>query len=206
MKARCFSLVVAVFCCRVALAQDTPITAPTSTITILTTPYPTGVAGACSVFAAQSVLSSIEQTLNIGSQTTGAGAGKVAYNPLTIVKNVDTCSAQLFGVAASGTPFKEVLVVVETRAAGTGALTGQTYMIRLGLAAVRTLDDSASNGTVLLEKVTFEYGDLTIAQFNAVTGAQVSCSGWDRVKNVVDTSNCSALQTVAKNRSAGKTR
>jgi type VI protein secretion system component Hcp len=204
MKSRFFSLVGAVLLCQVALAQDTPITAPTSTITILTAPYTGSTTGPCSVFAAQSVLSGIAQTLNIGQ--TGVGAGKVTFNPFTIAKNVDTCSAQLFAMGATGTPLMELIAVVETRVAATGALTGQTYMIRLGMAAVATLDDSASTGTVLLEKITFQYGDLTIAQFNAVTGAEISCSGWNRVTITADVSNCNALATVARDRSQGRTR
>jgi len=206
MKSRFFYLVLAVFLCQVALAQDTPITAPTSTITILTTPYMGSTTGPCSVFAAQSLLSGIAQTINIGSQSSGAGAGKVTFNPFSIAKNVDTCSAQLFVMGASGTAFRELIAVVESRDFTLGALVGQTYMIRLGLAAVAALDDSASTGTVLLEKITFQYGDLTIAQFNAVTGAQISCSGWNRVTNTADVSNCSALTTIAYNRSRGHTR
>jgi len=109
-------------------------------------------------------------------------------------------------MGASGTAFRELIAVVESRDFTLGALVGQTYMIRLGLAAVAALDDSASTGTVLLEKITFQYGDLTIAQFNAVTGAQISCSGWNRVTNTADVSNCSALTTIAYNRSRGHTR
>jgi hypothetical protein len=34
----------------------------------------------------------IEQTLNIGSQSTGAGAGKVTFNPFSITRKVDRAS------------------------------------------------------------------------------------------------------------------
>ena len=203
------ALVLAAASSQTALAQDTPITAPTATITILTTPYGGSTTGPCSVFAAQSVMSNIAQTLDIGSQSSGAGAGKVTFNPFTIAKQVDSCSATLFVQAASGTAFKEVIAVVESRTKVNGVLgapNGQTFMIRLGLAAVASLDDTASDGSNLLEKVTFDFGDLTIAQFDAVSGRMSSCSGWDRVRNIQDSSNCGELETIALNRARGKAR
>jgi hypothetical protein len=38
----------------------------------------------------------IEQTLNIGSQSTGAGAGKARFNPFSITRNIDVASPNLF--------------------------------------------------------------------------------------------------------------
>ncbi len=38
----------------------------------------------------------IEQTLNIGSQSTGAGAGKVTFNPFSITRKIDRASPTLF--------------------------------------------------------------------------------------------------------------
>src|SRR4051794_37054555 len=46
----------------------------------------------------------IEQTLNIGSQSTGAGAGKVTFNPFSITRKIDVSSATFFEQACSGTP------------------------------------------------------------------------------------------------------
>jgi len=39
----------------------------------------------------------IEQTLNIGSQSSGAGAGKVTFNPFQITKKTDSSSPQVSG-------------------------------------------------------------------------------------------------------------
>jgi hypothetical protein len=64
-----------------------------------------------SVFEIDDFSFDIEQTLNIGSQSTGAGAGKVTFNPFQITRKIDRGSPQLFGqlelVNASG-------VVLET--------------------------------------------------------------------------------------------
>lgn len=38
----------------------------------------------------------VEQVLNIGSQSSGAGAGKVTFNPFTITKSADSASASFF--------------------------------------------------------------------------------------------------------------
>ena len=40
--------------------------------------------------ALDEVVGGIEQTLNIGSQSTGAGAGKVTFEPFVITKKTDT--------------------------------------------------------------------------------------------------------------------
>jgi len=38
----------------------------------------------------------IEQTLNIGSQSSGAGAGKVTFNPFSITRKTDVASPKFF--------------------------------------------------------------------------------------------------------------
>ena len=37
-----------------------------------------------------------ETTLNVGSQSTGAGAGKVTFNPFSITRKIDKSSPVLF--------------------------------------------------------------------------------------------------------------
>lgn len=59
--------------------------------------------------------SDIEQTLNIGSQSTGAGAGKITFNPFKITKFIDAISPALFLNAASGTPFKTAEVFLSAK-------------------------------------------------------------------------------------------
>jgi type VI secretion system Hcp family effector len=50
----------------------------------------------------------IEQTLNIGSQSGGSGAGKATFTPFQITKKVDSATPQLFESAISGAAFREV--------------------------------------------------------------------------------------------------
>ena len=52
-----------------------------------------------------------QQTLNIGSQSSGAGAGKVTFNPLDLVLTQPALTPALFEMLASGATFKEVDVL-----------------------------------------------------------------------------------------------
>ncbi|WP_246408983.1 type VI secretion system tube protein Hcp [Granulicella aggregans] len=174
--------------CGSIFAQDNPITARTATIAVTLKSY--GDTAAACVFNASSVKYNIEQTLNIGSQSSGAGAGKITFNPLSIVKPIDLCSPVFFSSAVSGTAFSEVLVVISPPA---GNASQSTFVIRLGLAAVKDLTDAAADKTVIQEQVLLEYGDLTLAELSP-SGSLLSCRGWDRVRNVQDSSHCSELQ------------
>src|SRR3954451_9579978 len=67
----------------------------------------------------------IEQTLNIGSQSTGAGAGKVTFNPFSITRKIDKSSPTFFQMACSGTAFKQV--VLGLRKSAVGETSGKFY-------------------------------------------------------------------------------
>jgi type VI secretion system secreted protein Hcp len=129
----------------------------------------------------------IEQTLNIGSQSTGAGAGKVTFNPFSITRKIDKLSPRLLSMACSGTPFQKV--ALGSRKAAGGDTAGVIYLVFLfKLVAVKTIswsyDDEAPK-----ETVTFEYGGLQVhysqqqANGNFLTAVP---GGWNRVKNVKD--------------------
>jgi type VI secretion system Hcp family effector len=59
----------------------------------------------------------IEQTLNIGSATGGAGSGKVTFNPFQITKKTDSASPNLFQACVS----KEVFPLVVFKIYDTGS-------------------------------------------------------------------------------------
>ena len=131
----------------------------------------------------QSCFSDVEQTLNIGSQSTGAGAGKIVFNPFIISRKTDAISPSLFERSASGTPFKtiEVFYVDDSQI----LQFKQTYK----LAAVKTISWSVNaDSTGVSENVTFEYGGLVIAVFQKNTEGEIEVfrTGWNRVKNVRD--------------------
>jgi type VI secretion system secreted protein Hcp len=126
----------------------------------------------------------LQQTLNIGSQATGAGAGKVAFNALSVTRVVDSFSPKLFQMAAAGTPFAYV-DLLESRASASDPR-GQAFLgWRFGLTAVASI--AWSHDDYVKETVSFQYGSLTMQYFpqmpNGSFGKPV-VAGWDRVKNV----------------------
>lgn len=48
----------------------------------------------------------VDNNLNIGSQSTGAGAGKVTFNPFSITRKIDKASPVLFAAAVGGKVLK----------------------------------------------------------------------------------------------------
>src|SRR6195952_5595768 len=128
----------------------------------------------------------VEQVLNIGSQSSGAGAGKITFNPFTITKKIDRLSTVLFQNCASGTPFArlDLLVVLNAGKARPSVLLQYT----MKLAALKTVsyvdDDLAPT-----ERVSFEYGGLQIRYATQRPDGQagtVLVSGWNRVRNILD--------------------
>lgn len=141
--------------------------------------------GACGLFEIEDFSFDIEQTLNIGSQSTGAGAGKVTFNPFSITRKIDRSSPILFQNACSGTPFKQVCVGLRKSAGGEQS--GIIYLVFVfRLVAVKTIgwsyDDEAPK-----ETTTFEYGSLQVhyspQKPNGSLGATVA-GGWNRVRNI----------------------
>jgi type VI secretion system secreted protein Hcp len=140
----------------------------------------------------------IEQVLNIGSQSAGAGAGKVTFNPFSITRNVDVNSPIFYQMCCSGTPFKSVDLALHkagTPAGPSGA--PQDYLtFTFKLVAVRTISwTQGAEGPG--ELITFEYGGLDITYYkqnaNGSYAATPAFAGWNRVKNVADTSAAAIL-------------
>jgi Type VI secretion system effector, Hcp/PEP-CTERM motif len=52
----------------------------------------------------------VEQVLNIGSQSSGAGAGKVTFNPFQITKQTDTVSGKLILANAAGAVLETITI------------------------------------------------------------------------------------------------
>ncbi len=129
----------------------------------------------------------IQQTLNIGSQTGGSGAGKVTFNPFRITRNIDKASPLLFQMACNGTPFQTVALVLR-RSAGS-SLAGVAFLkYSFKLMAVKSIAYAKSDVSPT-EVVTFEYGGLVIEYWpqkpDGSMGAKV-VDGWNRVKNILD--------------------
>jgi type VI protein secretion system component Hcp len=138
-----------------------------------------------------SVSGGMQQTLSIGS-TSGAGAGKVSFNPFVITKKIDTGSAPFEKALATGTPFNVQLyffhVVGDTQ---TFNCAQPDMRINLVLAAGSNESIQVPSGN---ETITLQYGleALRTATPNS-DGVNVwDANGgfcWNRVKNI----SCSAI-------------
>lgn len=144
-------------------------------------------AGKGRVFEVDNFNFDIEQTLNIGSQSTGAGAGRVQFNPFSIERKIDRSSPDFFQKACSGTPYKEV--VLGLRKSGGGDVSGAFFlMFRFLLVAVKTVA-WANGDEAPTETITFEYGALQILYGKQDANGMIKDkypAGWNRVKNVRD--------------------
>ncbi|MGG9961559.1 type VI secretion system tube protein Hcp [Ferruginibacter sp. SUN106] len=128
----------------------------------------------------------IEQTLSIVSTTNGAGAGKITFNDMHIIKTMDALTPTLMQNSCSGTPFKTVEVFFVTPQ----NIIFAKYIYKL--AGIRTMawTNTCPNGcTTLSEEIGFEYGSEIISINRAGLGEGKSGTlqaGWNRVKNVAD--------------------
>jgi len=129
----------------------------------------------------------IEQTLNIGSQSTGAGAGRVTFNPYSITRKIDQSSPIFYENACSGTPFQQVTLGL--RKASGGRTTGQIYLVfNFKLVAVKTISWSYDDESPK-ETITMEYGALQVWYQKQEADGQLKDTfkgGWSRVKNTYD--------------------
>jgi type VI secretion system secreted protein Hcp len=150
-----------------------------------------GVFTAGKIFEVSDYSFEIEQTLSIGSHSTGAGAGKISFAPFSITRVIDRASPLFFQMSCSGEPFKFVHLAL--RKAGGGAQqTGVIYLrYDFKLVAVKTIsysyDDEAPK-----ETITFEYGGLQIRYRQQKADGTFEAAipaGWNRVTNVADVSS-----------------
>lgn len=129
------------------------------------------------------------QTLNIGSQIAGVGAGKITFDPLTISKNVDFLSPYLFVRMASGESFRSVNIFFYEQIPQAAQITAKPVMlVQLGLAAIKTISVSATTGDEGLnnnETVAMEYGEIktTVYRYDTAGRRTEIAQGWSRILN-----------------------
>lgn len=128
---------------------------------------------------------SIEQTLNIGSQSSGTGSGRVDFKEFSITRKIDKASPTFFRMACSGTPFKNVALALRRSSGGS---TSGLFFLRFDfkLVAVKTISYSHDE-TSPKEEVTFEYGGFLLRycpQNSDGTQGAIQQDGWDRTKNI----------------------
>ncbi len=158
--------------------------------TLMSQPWALAPAG--QVFEIEDFSFDVEQTLNIGSQSSGAGAGKITFNPFSITRKIDVSSSTFFNMACSGTAFEKVTLAMR-KSSGVGGGAGTTagvIFLRFDfkLVAVKTISWSHDDESPK-EEVTFEYGGLQVRYLQQLASgafAPPQFAGWNRVRNVQD--------------------
>jgi type VI secretion system secreted protein Hcp len=144
-------------------------------------------AGKGMIFEVSDYSFDIEQVLNIGSQSKGAGAGKVTFNAFSITRAIDKSSPVLFQNACSGKAFMTVGLGLRKGAGDDSS--GQFFLsFMFKLVAVKTIS-WAHDEESPKETTTFEYGGLQVrygVQDAKGTIGAVLAGGWNRVRNVSD--------------------
>jgi len=145
--------------------------------------------GKNAVFEVDSFNFGIEQIVTIGSQAGGAGAGKVTFKEFNIERKIDKSSPILYQNACAGKSFQTVSLGFR-KAAGDNS--SGTFYLRFDfkLVAAKTIDWTHDEESPK-ETMTFMYGGLVmryLPQKPDGTMDAVAAGGWNRVKNIADTS------------------
>ncbi len=128
----------------------------------------------------------ISNTINIGSQSSGAGAAKAQLHEFTVSKAIDKVSPTLLQLAGSGGHISQMDLYLRKADGGTkGGLVFLQYTFKL--VYVATIDWSGDEGDeVPKEDVTFKYGALEIQFTGQKTNGQkgsTTTGKWNQVTN-----------------------
>ncbi|MBD8891297.1 Hcp family type VI secretion system effector [Roseibium litorale] len=133
-----------------------------------------------------------ETNVNIGSDTSGAGAaGKTTFKDFTIKKRTDTASCGLFHTLCTGNHFKEAIIELR-RSGGASDKSGKTFMkFHFKMVMVKDMSWSGDEGDDILEEdIIFEYGAIKVEYHKqSPDGKLTKASGgqgeakWSRVLN-----------------------
>ena len=99
----------------------------------------------------------VENTLNIGSASGGAGAGKVQFNEFNVKKRTDKASPFLFLHCCNGGVFNDVYLLLRRAGVDMSAGGGNYLKFSFKLVAVKKIGWS-SGDEICEEEVVFEYG------------------------------------------------
>lgn len=137
-----------------------------------------------------------DTTLNIGSQSSGAGAGKITFEPLTVTRVLDKNSPALFQITAGGRTFPTMVLTVVTHSGAKSRILAQW---KFALVALKSVAYSSPNE----ETDTFEYGASTFTYYNQTTGGKTvqNTGSWNRITNSpVTQQNLTAIGASAKHK------
>lgn len=131
-----------------------------------------------------------ENTVDIGSRTGGAGAGKATFKEGNMTKKTDSCSCELFKRLCVGEHFEEMVIELRRQAGSKagGGKSGLTFLMwEFKLVFIQDISWTGSDGDdVCEETVVYQYGALKVTySAQDKTGAMPTkfSAEWSRVKN-----------------------
>ena len=133
----------------------------------------------------------IEQALDIGSKSSGIGAGKITFNPLNFTRPSDRVSPTMFKMCCAGEHFKSVSLFIRRAGGSAGAAagsvtSGQTYLrFDFALVGIKTINWSVDDDSAK-EEVTMEYGAMSVRYLQqdvTGTGMKIYPASWNRIYN-----------------------
>ncbi|HWE72374.1 MAG TPA: type VI secretion system tube protein Hcp [Stellaceae bacterium] len=101
------------------------------------------------------------QQVNVGSSSSGIGAGKVEFQPFKITKQVDTSSPFFFQTCAQGGHYEQCTLFVR-KGGGAAARSGIIYLRFDFKMVFVTQINWSHDDTAPKEEVTFDYGALQV--------------------------------------------
>jgi type VI protein secretion system component Hcp len=123
--------------------------------------------------------------VNLGSQSTGAGAGKAQPQTITITKVLDKTSPTLLAATSGRQIFKQGLIVIPT-AGGKGS----DLVLKLTDAVINSDRITTTKGEKPLEQLTLEVLGVKIQYSDVQSGGgtlgEPVPAGWNRVLNTAD--------------------
>lgn len=129
----------------------------------------------------------VEQTINMSSQSSGVGAGKIAFNPFKVSRKIDKATPTMFKMACQGVSFAKVHLGFR-KAGGTTA--SGVFFLRFDfkLVALKTISWSHDDESPT-EDLEFEYGGLQIHYGLQQPDGSITPQtqvGWNKIFNVED--------------------
>lgn len=131
-----------------------------------------------------------ENNVNIGSISSGGGAGKATFKPLNLTKKTDSASCGLFSKLCEGKHFNDMIIILRRAGAASGASGGTFLKWEFKLVMLSEITWSGSDGDdICEEQLVFEYGAMKVTYTKQDSEGKASnqYSGeWSRILNTAN--------------------
>lgn len=131
-----------------------------------------------------------ENNINIGSISSGGGAGKATFKELTVTKKTDLASCAMFSKLCEGNHFEDMVIELR-RSGGSAGSSGHVFLKwEFKLVMIQDISWSGSDGDdVCEETVVMQYGAMKVTytqQTEGGTAGSQKSGEWSRVLNTAN--------------------